>query len=311
MSILVDRRNSRRHSSLRCACAAAALLVASPMGWAAEPSATDAHQPGVTIGLPAGTAPPTGLFLSATPSFYDADMVDGAGRANGTHTKTASLTATLIWSTGWEVLGGRHYLVVNQPIVNVDVRSLQVSQDNTGLSGLYVAPFGVSWTLAPGIFASAGAGVYLPTGTGGVGNHFATFEPQLGFGYLRDGWNLSLNAFYDINSKSDKTHYLTGDRFYADITATKKFGHWEIGPVGYVVAQTTGDDTDGMAYGPFRPTFGKVRRLALGGLIGYDFGQLAIRGYVTNEVYARNGASGLRGWLGIGIPLWMDAAAGP
>jgi hypothetical protein len=275
-------------------------VVAAP---AAEVSAADTHPPGVTIGVPAGAAPPAGFYLQLRPSYYDADMVDSHGHDNGTHLKTASLTPTLIWSTGWQLLGASHYMIVNQPIVNVDARGPQVSSDHTGLFNTYVSPLVLSWMVAPGIFVSTGSGAYLPTASGGVGNNFWSYEQQFGFGFLRGGWNLSLNAVYDINAANHRTHYRTGDRFYADFTATKKFGNWEIGPVGYAVFQTTADRNSGMAYGPYRPTFGKVKRVAAGGYIGYDFGPVSLAGYVTGEVYARNGMSGLRGWLGVSVPF--------
>jgi hypothetical protein len=31
-----------------------------------------------------------------------------------------------------------------------------------------------------------------------------------------------------------------------------------------------------------------------------------VKAYVTAEIYARNGASGARGWLSLSLPLWMD-----
>jgi hypothetical protein len=313
MSCSNNGRIARRNGDIFTAVPAVvlvAVVLSAGSAMAAEPSAADLHPPGVTIGTPGGGAPPEGLFLHVTTSYYDAETVDRNGNANGTHLKTSSLTPTLIWSTGWEFLGGRHFMIANLPIVNADVRGPQQSSDNTGLFNFYFSPIGLSWTLAPGIFVSAGSGVYLPTTTGGVGNNFQTFEQQLGFGYLRDGWNLSVNAFYDINSTHKRTQYATGNRFYADFTATKKFGEWEIGPVGYVVEQTTDDSNSGMSYGPFKPTFGKVHRVAVGGLVGYDFGPLTLKGYVTSEIYARNGASGVRGWIGFDIPLWMSHTPG-
>ena len=289
--------------------AVAMLLGASAQG--AEPSVTDSHQPGVAIGMPAGSAPPAGVFFRLAPSYYDYDMADGAGHSNGTHVTTTSLTPSLLWSTGWEVLGAQTYMLANMPLVDIHVRSPMIRQDSTGLSNIYLSPLNLSWTLAPGVFVSAGLGVYLPWGNGGAGSDFTTFEPQIAFSYLRDDWNLTVGAYYDTNGRNALTHYTTGDRLYLDITATKKFDGWEIGPVGYVVDQTTSDENAGMAYGPFKPTFGKVQRIALGGLIGTQLGPVTVKAHVTAEVYARNGADGVRSWLSLSLPLWMDGGAKP
>lgn len=275
-------------------------------GQAADPAAGDAHPPGVNIGLPVGSAPPPGFYARLTTSYYNGDMVGRWGKPNGTSLETVSVTPALVWSTGLDVLGGQHYMLINQPIVSVTVRSPFGKVTRTGLFNMFVSPLTFSWTLAPGIFASAGSGVYLVNGNGGAGNDFYTFEQQAGFSYLRDGWNLSLYAAYDINTENARTHYATGDRLYLDFTATKKFGAIEIGPVGYLVEQATPDRNRGFAYGPAHPTFGYADRMALGGLIGTTFGPLQVQAFVTAEIRARSAAKGVRSWLSLSMPLSMD-----
>jgi hypothetical protein len=286
----------------------AAVILLGTAAQGAEPSITDAHQPGVTIGMPSGSAPPAGVFFRLAPSYYDYDMVDASGKTSGTHVETTSVTPSLLWSTGWDILGAQTFMLANLPLVDIHARSPLAAKDATGLSNVYLSPLNLSWTLAPGVFVSAGMGVYLPWGNGGVGSDFTTWEQQVVFSYLRDGWNLTLGAYYDVNGENALTHYTTGDRLYLDFTATKTFDGWEIGPVGYVVDQTTGDENTGMAYGPYKPTFGRVQRIALGGLIGTQLGPVSVKAYVTGEVYARNGASGVRSWLSLSLPLWMDGA---
>lgn len=270
----------------------------------AEPSASDNYAPGSTIGLPLGAQLPPGFFAGVLSSYYHADVVDGSGHKSGRpHFIAKSVTPALTWTPGFDILGGRYSMTVTQPINDLKVNGGGAFIDAKGLANPYVAPASLSWMLAPGLFVSSGVGMYLPVGSDEIRNHFWTFEPQLAVSYLGDGLDLTLHAALDINTKNSLTDYTTGDRLYVDVTATKKFGNWEIGPVGYVVSQVSADDNDGHAYGPAQPTFGETQRIALGGMIGYDFGPAAVRGYFTDEIYARNGSDGPRGWLGITFPI--------
>ena len=79
-----------------------------------------------------------------------------------------------------------------------------------------------------------------------------------------------------------------------DLTATKKFGKWEIGPVAYA----SWDLSSPIA------GYSKQSQFAVGGLVGYDFGPVTLQVYVTTDVAQHNyGGYDTRGWGRIILPL--------
>ena len=78
------------------------------------------------------------------------------------------------------------------------------------------------------------------------------------------------------------------------LTATKKFGKWELGPVGFF-------STD--LRSPV-PDYQKQSQFAVGGLLGYWFDRAVVQAYVTSDVYQKNcGGYEVRGWFRVVIPL--------
>jgi hypothetical protein len=79
-----------------------------------------------------------------------------------------------------------------------------------------------------------------------------------------------------------------------DLTATKKFGKWELGPVAYFSSDLSTPV----------PRYEKQSQFAAGGLIGYWFGPVILQAYVTSDLYERNfGGKDVRAWARIAIPL--------
>ena len=76
------------------------------------------------------------------------------------------------------------------------------------------------------------------------------------------------------------------DNVFVDFTLTKKFNKFEIGLVGSYET-----DIDGPV--------ARQSSLAVGGLLGYDFGRFTLQAFATREVYVRNGGWGL-GQPGLG-----------
>src|SRR5262249_48499031 len=79
-----------------------------------------------------------------------------------------------------------------------------------------------------------------------------------------------------------------------DLTATKKIGKWEFGPVAYGSTDLN------------RPilTYQKQSQIAIGGFVGYDFAPHPLQTYVTTEVVENNyGGRDPRGWARIILPL--------
>ncbi|MDF9863783.1 hypothetical protein M2437_002765 [Methylorubrum pseudosasae] len=98
------------------------------------------------------------------------------------------------------------------------------------------------------------------------------------------------------------------DAFNLDLTATKKFGKFEIGAIGY---GTVNLDPNLLAF-VNDPTsrIGRGGRFALGGLIGYDFGPFSVQAYVARDVVTTAGVrESTDGWFRIVAPLYTPAAA--
>lgn len=153
----------------------------------------------------------------------------------------------LLWVPGWNILGASYDAVAVLPFVSSSVGP----PVNVNPSGVHKTFFAneLSWKLGDsGFFVKAGLGVYAPTGTqqgpsglGNVGNPSWTFQPNLVASYFKDGWNLTVNVFDEINTASSVTNYRSGDIFHAEFTATKTIGNWTRGPVAYYVGQITND----------------------------------------------------------------------
>lgn len=284
------------------ACASALLLASTP-ALAAEPGVANNYPPGATLGAAVGFAKPPGEYLSLASTLYDSDGYDASGHKTGTSSTSYTLTPTLIWSTGWTLLGGHYFLTAIQPIVDLHVQKPSTTMYAKGLANPYISPANISWNILPELAVAAGGGVYLPSGSTVIRNDFWTYEAQLAASYMKDGWSFSVHALYDINSASVKTKYRTGDRLYLDLTATKKISDWKLGPVAYVVWQTSADRNGGIFYGLSAPVFGREQRVAAGGFIGHDFGPFALNGFVTHEIYARSGAGGTRLRLILDVPI--------
>ncbi len=213
-------------------------------------------------------------------------------------------------------------------------------------------PISLSWNLGQGWFVSASFTFMAPDGTKDVSAanpdavqpnpDYWTFEPGFAIAYLANNWAISANFFYDINTSSqglcclfDST-YTTGNLFYGDLAALYKFGKWSIGPVASFEVQTTADTTTSWgpggctaanaaaAAGFYRivvnpyfgngPYCGSVADVAIGGLIGYDFGPVDFQLWITDTIVAQDFAEGVGGiniFTRLGFKLWGPEAAKP
>jgi hypothetical protein len=86
------------------------------------------------------------------------------------------------------------------------------------------------------------------------------------------------------------------DYLNIDLTATKTFGKWEIGAVGFY---STDLKDEVLAGG-----LGKQSQFAVGALAGYDWGAVKTQLYLTRDVYEQNyGGFDTRVWGRIIVPL--------
>jgi hypothetical protein len=138
-----------------------------------------------------------------------------------------------------------------------------------------------------------------------------SINQRFALSYTRDGWNATANVIWGIHLDSvtdrpqisacpDLIRGCNPDFLNVDLTLTKKFGKWEIGPVAF-------GSTDLNS-----PVDGYLRQsqIALGGLIGYDFGTVTLQAYATTDVYQRNyGGYDTRVWGRVILPLWTAPTA--
>jgi hypothetical protein len=135
----------------------------------------------------------------------------------------------------------------------------------------------------------------------------SSFNQRFALSYTRDGWNLTANAIFGIQLDSVTSRPQTSpcpapfvqygcnpDFINLDLTTTRKFDRWELGPVVFGSSDLT------------RPllSYAKTSQVAAGGLIGYDFGHVRLQVYLTREIYERNyGGLDTRIWGRVTLPL--------
>lgn len=268
-----------------------------------------AQKPGALIGSSAGVPPP-GIYMFNQVFTYQSNLVgpltNHIGPNTGVH--AAVDVQGFVFVPGWTFLGATYDAVIAQPFVMFGVSgplnlNPNFPSENGGMHNTFIAPVELSWKLGTSGFAvKAGLGMYVPDGTvqgptglNNVGNPWWTFQPELIVSYLGGGWNLTAAMFVEINTENSIDHYTTGDIFHVDFTATKTFGKWTVGPVGYYVAQVSDDKCPVLTCFVPGGILGNAQRFhlfALGGLVEYNFGPASFSVWATQEISssARNAA---------------------
>jgi hypothetical protein len=263
--------------------AAAALMMtgAVSQSFAVESGAFQ-YLAGASIGIPAGAAPPPGVYTGLESAFGIFGGMTGNQGGTGTNGGRGIGLGSFIgivpvvWSTGYNFLGASYSVAVIQPFVTAFVgtdngvgagpsaSSTCVSPTQTCIWQQMIIntvwqPINLSWNLGQGWFVAAAFSFQGPDGTRvpGIANpDFWEFLPGLAISYLSSNWNLSLNMAYNIYTASQGVAmnlggtafgngYVSGNQFVGDWQALYKLGKWEFGPVGYFVAQTTADRAGG------------------------------------------------------------------
>ncbi|MCJ2012894.1 transporter [Methylobacterium sp. J-076] len=286
--------------------------------------------PGEQVGLAIGAPLPEGIYALNTFTYRRTD-----GRNDP---DTAVNIPVLVWSTPLVPFGGRIELLVAPPTVFVFTRNpAGVANKDISINvGTFV---GGIWAfdLGGNFGVSLLGGVYLndlngDRGSLGVGLGGTPILPQLSsntyrFGvagsYTGDGWNITANLTANIYDSPGRFGGPVGavlgpfrlsDALNFDLTATKTFGNFEIGGVGY--------GTYNFDISPFSAAAGNRGRFALGGLVGYDFKVFKVQAYVARDVVtgATIPATAFRGardnystdgWVRFIIPLYSPAPVSP
>jgi hypothetical protein len=278
-SIDVLRRYSRRLAG-----GLALLTLGMPSAMAGS-----AAQPGQTIGLPAGAQLPVGLYFVNTSSFgvRDTRPLDSESNIN---------LPAFLWSTPWTLFGARLNLIAIQPVVASSPRGTPYQ---SGIGQPLLAGQ-LAWDLGNNFGVSYLFGGYLPIETRFLTQN-ASFSHRVAASYTGNSLNLTANLLYGIfidPISPQGTVY--PDYLNLDLTATKKFGKWEIGPVAFASTDL-----------PTRfPGYRRQSQIAVGGLVGYNFGPVNLQAYVTQDVAERNyGGRETRGWLRVIVPIYKESTS--
>ncbi|MFC6746690.1 hypothetical protein ACFQFG_20050 [Methylobacterium persicinum] len=140
--------------------------------------------------------------------------------------------------------------------------------------------------------------------------------------YTGDGWDITANLTANIYDSPGRFGGPVGavigpirlsDALNLDLTATKTFGNFEIGAVGY--------GTYNFDISQFSAAVNNRGRFALGGLVGYDFKVFKVQAYVARDVVTgaqyTNALGRTRdnystdGWIRFIIPLYTPPAVSP
>jgi len=289
--------------------------------------------PGEQVGLATGAPLPEGIYALNT-FVYRSNENTGPGAVD-----VGVNIPVLVWSTPFVPLGGRVELLVAPPTVfaftrnPAGVRNKDISINvGTFVGGIWAFDLGSNFGV------SLLGGVYLNDLNGDRGSIITAngttatpVLPQLSsntyrFGvagsYTGDGWNITGNLTANIYDSPGRFGGPVGAAlgpFYLsnalnfDITATKKFGNFEIGPVAY--------GTYNFDIGQFSAAANNRGRFAVGGLIGYDFKVFTVQAYVARDVVTgaqfTNAFGRTRsdystdGWLRLIVPLYSPAPVSP
>ncbi|MGB7916954.1 MAG: transporter [Rhodomicrobium sp.] len=295
-------------------------------------------QPGETIGYALGAPLPEGVYFATTGSY-------GSFRNLGDSADALVNIPVIAWSTPWEFFNGRIEAYVAAPEVAVGVSHLPpvIAGGTIVDRGLFINAIynpallvGEAWKLdswgLPGWNYSSWIGGYAPVDNE-LGQDFWTFNSRTAITYNGDNWDLTAHVIYGItgdNLAGGLTHNVKTSPDYVnlDLTATKTFGKWEVGPVAYGswdVSTISGVATGGRPYH-------EQGQFALGGLVGYNFTGITVQAYLTRDVWTENyfnpssvfdcsatslNTSGCnkayetRFWTRLIIPLWTPPAIEP
>ncbi|HEY1736250.1 MAG TPA: transporter [Methylovirgula sp.] len=314
-------------------------------GLAFEQGASFTLLPGSTMGIPFANSHSPGLYFYSLGNYgtmtVPGDVSPNVGFGKGTiNVDVPDYIPALLWTTPWMLFGAHYAILVGQPVAQVKAygeipgRGYFTSQGG-GLRNTIITPINLSWHLPNGWYVGAGFNSHVPiartTGINGLdsgGQPYWTLEPTLAASYLKNGYDFSATVFYDIYTTNTYSHVTDGQAVYLDLTATKKFGQYEFGPVGYFAAQTTKDTggnalgylTSGGAINSCEPEPGgfynycvRAAKAGVGGMASYDFDRGNIALLVTQSVlsHGSGGSDGWRVWTQFSFKLYGDGVSPP
>jgi len=284
---------------------------------AREPGIALSYPPGPTLGLPIAVPLKPGGYVASRSTYQNVSAIDNNGQAIGQYLDAFGEALQFTWVPEGKILEGTFRMFLLQPFVDLtQTRTYPMppaargKANQFGLANLKFQFFNLSWSLGDGFYAATGISVYFPTGQWApnavvnIGANFWTFEPSVAFTYFKDGWNASVHAVYDTNTRNPQNQYYSGDMLVLNGIVTKNLAGFDIGPVGYYAKQVTSDSNLG---GP--TVFGGTNALppelyAIGGIVGRQLDKFYVQFMYTQDVYARNAYIGGKAWIGITFKMY-------
>ncbi len=249
---------------------------------------------GALTGLALGAPLPEGVYALSVSS-YGSNV--GGGSANLAY----SAPLWLVWSTPWEIAGGRLGFSTYTGVA--DLWSAGGTGTTSFLNTLVEGHLG--WNLHNGFNVSVYAGAWLPSSQTlpvMLGRDYTAFQGLAAVSYIANGWDFTAVGGYGSGGGGTRgvdDHWQSAS-YTLDLTAAKKYGKLELGSI---------------AYGSWDQDGAKEDHFALGGLVGYDFGAFVAQARLGTDVsHTMNGtdvSKETRGWLTILKPLWNPASDGP
>jgi hypothetical protein len=283
---------------------ATAALVAASGTASADPLNVGGWTSGIALGAPL----PEGAYFVNIAFF-----IDRSAKAPGAPKIDAVVNVPVVaWSTPYTILGGRLEVLLTTPeaVVGINPGAAVGSSWHKDIYNT-AALAGLAWDLGGGWGIANYPGFWAPVNTDignnlGLGGNFWTFVDIASIAYNHDKWSLSANVLYHHSGNDLATGiHLQPDTVDVDFAITKHIDKWEVGLAGY--AST---DLNGAA----RNLFGaaKQSQIALGGLVGYDFGPVSAQVYLTRAVAETNYTGyDTRLFARVTVPLWHPEAPAP
>lgn len=311
-------------------------------------SATASHaflgfNAGETVGTAFGAPLPEGIFAVDLESYGQRDIdanhnfqtilgpVPG-GNGNASPGPGPNLNINIpdiVWSTPFSFYNTRLMFLYSAPVVStIGGEHNGIPSALTNRTDVFNQALGpiLAHSFGNGFSASVSAWVRPPAPFVGFINHTYA-DLRTGLSYTRDGYDLTVMLGYTgtfgghqggLSSSTQSTLLGNSDAVDIDFTATKKFGKFEIGVVGYAFTDinTRGDNSTILLSGQTVSLRGGA--IAVGGLVGYDFGRFSVQAFALRQVASRNeeivpGVGGFsnpetRGFLRVILPLYVAPA---
>ena len=272
-------------------CAAAVLSFSVLSG---DATAQIIGQPGETMGLALGAPLPEGVFVNELESY---GKRDGSGAGLGVN------VPIIAWSTPFTFYGTRLEVLYAAPFVHIDGTGSNLDRVNFYSQGLL---FAFAHDFGNGFNGVVIAGPRTPDNFLQL-NRGAAADLRAAVTYLKDGYNATVSVNYagNFGGKTIAPGVGFDDAIFVDYTLTKTIDKFTFGVVGFAFTDMSG------------PVAAKGGSVAVGGLLGYDFGRFTVNTMVTREVAVRNSGYGLggtyetRGWLRLIVPLYVAPKASP